>query len=189
MTKLQNETFIRSQIRRILLEEEKPEEGAEEPKPKRKKSRTGKKVHGGPRGGDYSAVMKKVFGGGKKADRLAESKPGQLMKNLNVTNVAGNNDQKLIETLLSKAVKGTKEMSEVFSEPQEKKDSAGRWGYFVAAKGLEGRYALLFIYDTVRGAVNAGVLKLDGDVRADAAQGGALVFGVEEKDEKWDQKK
>ena len=190
MTRLNNEEFIRSQIRRILSEKNDSENSPDESEDKKSKKSGGNTVLGGPGGGNYSEVMKAVFGGGKKADRLAERNPSKLMNNLNVSGVAGGDDQSRAEDLLSKAVGGTDAMSEAFNEPEEKKDSQGRWGFYIANKGLDkDRYAVLFVYDTVRGAVKSGTLKLDAKVKVEAAKGGALVYGVDSDRDKWDHSK
>jgi len=195
MTKLQNEAFIRSQIRRILSEEEeKPGDEPKEEKPKSKskpgRRSSGKTVLGGIGQGNISGMMKDMFGGGKKQDRLAEMNPSKLMSNLKVSGVQGKDDQSKTEDLLEKAVGGTEAMGEAFSTPEEKKDSQGRWGYYISNKGLEkDRYAVLFVYDTVRGAVKARTLQLDAKVKVEAASGGALVYGVDSDDDKWNHNK
>ncbi len=194
MTKLQNEAFIRSQIRRILTEggdseDDQPKE--EKPKRKSKSGRSsGDTVLGGIGRGNISGMMKDLFGGGAKQDRLAETNPSRLMNNLRVSSVNGKDDKAKTEDLLQSAVKGTDAMTEAFGNPEEKKDSAGRWGYLIKNKGLEkDRYAVLFVYDTVRGAVGARTLNLDAKVKVEAASGGALVYGVDSDSDKWDHQK
>jgi len=184
MTKLQNESFIRSQIRRILREDKEEDPKEKEPKKKPK----GDTVLGGIGRGNISGMMKDIFGGGTKQQRLAESNPEKLMRNLQISDVRGSDDQEKTKSLLSKAVSGTEGMSEAFGPPEEKKDGRGRWGYLITNKGLEkDRYAVLFVYDTVRGAVGAKTLELSEKVKVEAASGGALVYGVGSKDERWNQ--
>ena len=188
MTKLQNESFIRSQIRRILLEEkeEPAEEKPKEEKPKR--ASHSNKVVGNVGRGDIPKAIKDALGGGGKATRLASSDPAQLMKNLKVSRPHGKDDEEKLESYIGSAISSTKEMSAVFSGPEKMTDSQGRTGFLVRVSELKPRDAHVFVYDAVRGAANAGYLDLDGIVRVDATSGGSLAYGVGKESERWNEK-
>ena len=88
MSNLDTELFIRRQIQRILLREEK--EPDKEEKPKR---RGPGKVLGGTGQGRYPDWVKEIFAGEDgsvaKAKRLAAVNPGKLMSNIGARNGQG----------------------------------------------------------------------------------------------------
>jgi hypothetical protein len=194
MTHQQNEAFIRSHIRRILLQE-KEEEKQEKPKEKSKSSSgKGSKVLGGPSGGTYSKELRDIFtadgGSAAKANRLAVTDPQRLVKNLNISRPRGDDDKEKVENLLQDALTSTDAMKAAFGGLSNQEDGQGRWGYLVKNETLTNdRDATLFVFDTLRGAVNAGLLELDNAVRVTESSGGALVYTVESKSARWNQAK
>ena len=159
----------------------------QKPEKKTKQSSGGNKILGGPRGGRVHKDIEAVLGKGGKSKRLASKDPTQLMKNLNASKPSGKNDEDKIENYLSQVIGATDEMSAAFSGIEKKKDSYGRIGWHIKST-FKTHHALFFIFDAVRGAINAGLFDLDEKVRIGAASGGSVVYHVKSESEKWNEK-
>jgi hypothetical protein len=185
MSQLRNEKYIRSQVRRIISEEE------EKPKPEPKKEEKPKKskatFYGGPGSGDVAGLLKDIFGGtGVKS--LANTNAGKLMKNLNVSSISGKSAIDKIENLFKSAIGGTSEMGAVFGGIKPKTDSGGRRGVFVDAPGLpKARDGAFFLKETIKGAVNSGMLSLDSSIRMGVMDGGTMVYSVSGSGDRWNE--
>lgn len=87
------ESFIRNQVRRILLEKSETEST-----PKKKQSTEPQVVRGRVGGGNFSAEIRKVGG------RLAEEGgPEQIVKELNITGASGRTDSEKIVSIINQA--------------------------------------------------------------------------------------
>ena len=182
MSQLQNENYIRSQVRRILSEEE---EKPKEEKPKKKKSKA--TLYGGPGSGDVAGLLKDIFGGtGVKS--LANTDAARLMKNLNVSSISGKSSIDKVEDLFNSAISGTSEMDAVFGKVKSQVDSSGREGVFVTSPGLpKARDGAFFLKETLKGAVKSGMLSLDSSIRMGVINGGTLVNSVSDSGDRWNQ--
>ena len=172
---MRTEKFIREQIARILSE--KSDEEKEEKLPRTS----------GPGPGRFKKELQDL-------KALADANPKQLMQNLGIKPagsgwVEGGNSGEIIINLLADAIKGTKEMSAVYSLPREKKDVTGRVGALVSLTGeLSPRDALVFIRETTKGAKNAGYLPFEDEVQVEIL-GSSILAYVSPKPFRWNQKK
>ena len=184
MSDLDTELFIRRQVQRILLREEKEETTEEKPK-----RRGPGKVLGGTGQGNYPNWVKEIFAGEDgsvaKAKRLAASNPGKLMSNIGARNGHG-------ETTLDRAnnvVEGVRRANKVFGEAigqGEEQERSGKKGYFYPNAGLpQDRQSTLFVFDTVRAAATVGYIKMDGHIRIEPYSGGTIMYQVENDKDRW----
>jgi len=183
------ESFIRKQIRRILREEapepddKKPDD---KPKPKESSASGQGKLYGGPGGGRRPAWLDDIIGKGKKADRLASTNPGKLMQNLGVGQASGETTIKRVENLIDNARNGSPVFGKAIGKGKMEEDGQGRKGILVPNLALpKDQHAAVFIYDTVRGAIGAGTLKLSGHLRLEVTQGGTRIYNVRNDKERW----
>ena len=190
------EDFIRRQIRKLLAED--TEGGSsDKPEPKQGKARgsgnSNLQVFGGPGGGNWSKELRAVFeseDGMKEDKRLAIKDPNRLMRNLQVKKATGENDKDKVENLLNDATRGADAMKQAFNNVEPRNDGNGRWGFLVTTS-LNTRDAALFIFDTLRGAVNSDYLQLDNQIRVDKTNQGILVYEIKNdfrsggKSERW----
>ena len=108
---------------------------------------------------------------------LADENPAKLMSNLKINFPAGDTPEDMINDLMSQAVGGAKAMQSAYGDPREKKDKFGRVGFIVPVQGdLTPRDGLIFIRETVKGAINSGFLNFDEQVRAELLGNDILVY-------------
>jgi hypothetical protein len=189
------EDFIREQIRKLLSEDS----GDSDEKPKKKNSGANRnsafQVFGGPGGGNWSKDLRAVFqseDGMKEDRRLAVKNPARLMKNLGIPRITADNDKAKVEQLLNQALRGASAMRQAFDDVNEQDDGKSRWGFLVTTT-LNTRDGALFIFDTIRGAINSEYLTLDDQIRVDKTNQGILVYHIKNdvrsggKAERWGQ--
>ena len=168
------EKFIRKHILNILLEEdEKPEEVDSRVAVSSENEQTT-----GPGPGRYKKELS-----GLKA--LADANPMGLMKKLNIKSARGNSKSEMIEDLLSQALKGNSEMSNVYQGTKRRKDRFGRGGVLISLTGeMSTRDSLVFIRETLKGAKNAGLVSFDTGIQAEIL-GDSLLAYLSKQPHRW----
>jgi len=163
------EEYIRSHIRKILLEQEEKTTSSK----KKKKAKKVKSV--GVGSGRFSFSI-------SEAGALAKEDPGQLMSNLKVGSADKNKTQlEMLKKLLEDAASGTDEMSEVFTVPSKQptaKDKDGNEVESVAIKVsvIPIRNAQKYIEHTLMGATNAFGIKWSKNVEVTKSGDNVVVY-------------
>jgi hypothetical protein len=193
MSRLDTEAFIRRHVRRILTEEEDKPKGdkpkGDKPKgdkPKEKQSQGQGQVWSGLKGGRLPKWAIEALGGSKKAERLAETNPAQLMKNLKLSPASGSTTVDRVAALIRQSQSSRPEMGKAFGTPSLREDATGKKGVLIPAGELAGRTGSIIIHDLVYGAWKAGYLKLSGNIRLESQDGGTLVFNVSKRSDRWE---
>jgi len=176
---MNNENWIRHQIRKVLSEqrageeENDPEEKSEEKKDLPKTS--------GPGRGRFKKELKDM-------KALADDNPQQLMQNLGISGVGGADPQGALNNLLQKAISNST-MAQVYQKPKPKEDEYGRAGVEIPVTGeISPRDALIFIRETVKGAKNAGMYQPDGPVQVELL-GNSILAYLSANTFEWNKKK
>ena len=161
---------IKDVVHDILLEE-KEEEIEEKPKPKPKNLKPGIEASTGS--GRFSA-------GVKEAGALAQEDPKQLMKNLNISSAVGGDDIARVRDLLKQAFTGADAMKTVYTGlTQITKGS--KTGLGISISEIKARDGVKYLYHTLVGAKNAGILKLDSLVQIENDSGSIVIYVGEKK--------
>ena len=98
--------YLKSQILKILNEQDQPEA---------EKAEVGEKTKGAGKGGFKASI--------RETGTLAEQNPGQLMSNLGIKGVKGKSDIEKLFSLLQQAVGNTEAMSTVYGSPKPRRNS------------------------------------------------------------------
>jgi hypothetical protein len=153
---MNSEEFIRSQIRKILLQEKVRSVGV-------------------GRGGWKGRI--------KEAGALAKDDPGKLMSNLKIDSVKQKNiaEVKILEEILKKAAAGTPEMSSIFTLPRNQPAAKDKDGNEVESVVLNvstitPRDAQKYIEHTIVGATNAFKIKWEKEVEITKSGKNIVVF-------------
>jgi len=188
------EAFIRRHVRRILTEEkdERSEEQlakdakkAKEKSSKETKSQGRGQVWSGLKGGRLPKWAIEALGGSKKAERLAETNPAQLMKNLKLSPASGNTTVERVYDLVRTAKSSRPEMGEALGTHGKIGDNDGKSGVTISDGELSGRTAGVIIHDLIIGAAKAGYLELTGNLRIERGGTGTVIFNVSKKSDRW----
>lgn len=154
-----------------ILKEENEEEKKVEKKKKKKKKKTGIEASTGS--GRFSA-------GVNEAGALANENPQQLMKNLKVSGAGGGDDIDKIKAVLKQAFTGTEAMQKVYTGlTQVTKGS--KVGLRVSVSAISARDGIKYIYHTMVGAQNAGLLSLDSLIQVENSSNGVMIYSGERK--------
>ena len=154
-----------------ILKEENEEEKKVEKKKKKKKKKTGIEASTGS--GRFSA-------GVSEAGALASENPQRLMKNLKVSGAGGGDDIDKIKAILKQAFTGTEAMQKVYTGlTQVTKGS--KVGLRVSVSAISVRDGIKYIYHTMVGAQNAGLLNLDSLIQVENSSNGVMIYSGERK--------
>jgi len=159
----------------ILLEEKedksKSSTSTPEPKSKPRKKRIGIEASTGS--GRFSA-------GVKEAGALAKEDPKKLMQNLKVKSAVGQTDIEKIKTLLVQAFIGTDVMKNVYSGLSQV-SSGSKTGLKIKVAEIKVRDGIKYLYHTLIGAQNAGILKLTSLIQIENASNTVIIYSGERK--------
>jgi hypothetical protein len=182
-----NEKQLRSIIKKIILEDSSSDKKSDKDNKAsktakiasdKKKSRTvpgtgGIVLYGGS--GQYKREI-------NEAGALAIKDPKKLMSNLEIS--GSFKDFKGVESVISQALSGTKEMREAYAsvEEQERNDTPG---LVIKMRGLSNRDGAKYLHHTLTGALNAGILRLGIPIRIQRLRDGSV--GIYSSNKKaWD---
>jgi hypothetical protein len=160
---------IKDIVSDILFEEKKEEEKKEEEK-KEKKPRSKAKA-----GIEASTGSGRFSAGVKEAGALAKDDPKKLMQNLKVSSVSGSDDMAKIKDLLKQAFVGTDAMKKVYTGLTQI-TMGMKTGLKVSVSEIKSRDGIKYLYHTMVGAENAGVLKLDSLVQIENSSGSIIIY-------------
>lgn len=169
-----DETFIRTQIRRILFEETESTEAQSPPEstPQSPDQKRGKIARVKPGRGRVKAQI-------EEAEALANSNPGELMEKLKITSAPGDTAIKKVAYVLKVAVetlKSTQGLEDAYDRIAVKKNEEGIMYLHIIPKDISNRDALLYMNHALVGAVNAEILKdLDKIVVPEIKDGKAVI--------------
>ena len=161
---------IKDLVADILLEEpedKKPED--KKPKDKEPKSKA-VDIEASTGSGRYSR-------GVSEAGALAKDSPKELMKNLGVSGSSGSNDLEKITSILKQAMTGTSEMSRVYTGLSKVSASEGKpEAVKVKIDIIKVRDGVKYMYHTLVGARNAGILKIDSLIQVENYKGDVIIY-------------
>ena len=153
----------------IMEQDEKPDAGSSE-KPDDKKEK--KKEEKPEKEGTSKIVTKGAYGSGgfreifRATASRATADPKSLMKDLGIKSVRGNSDIGRAEDVVSQAVKSNEIMGLAFGSPRSVKVAGKDAIQFPRkASGLPARDATKYIYLTLLGAENAGLLRFEKGIK------------------------
>tara|TARA_A200000159_G_C7207555_1_gene290681 strand:+ start:278 stop:778 length:501 start_codon:yes stop_codon:yes gene_type:complete len=158
---------IKEVVSDILLEDE---EKKEKKKPK-KSSKAGVEASTGS--GRFSA-------GVKEAGALASENPKQLMKNLNIASATGSDDIEKIKNMLRQAFTGADAMKTVYTGLSIVTIGT-KQGLRVKISTIKVRDGIKYLYHTLIGAENAGILKLDSLIQIENSSGSIIIYSGEKR--------
>ena len=161
---------IKEVVSDILLEDE---EKKEKKKPE-KSSKTGVEASTGS--GRFSA-------GVKEAGALASENPKQLMKNLSISSAMGSDDIEKIKNMLRQAFTGADAMKNVYTGLSIV-TMGNKQGLRVKISAIKARDGIKYLYHTLVGAENAGILKLDSLIQIENNSGSIIIYSGEKRT--WD---
>jgi len=174
---MDNESWVRTQVRHILIEQTGEDDKPEE-KPEEKKSG---ETTTGPGPGRFKKELKDL-------KALADVNPQQLMKNLGVSGASGDTPEATLTNLLQRAIRN-EHMSNVYKGTAVKKDDYDRPGVLISLSGgLAARDSLIFIRETIKGAQGAGMISPKEAIQVEIL-GGSILAYFEEKPFRWNKKK
>ena len=187
MSDLDTESFIRQQIRNILLREEKEEPKEKEEKEERKGPG---RIFGGIGRGDIPKWVKEIFAGedgsAAKAKRLATVNPGKLMSNLRAQRGSGKTTLERANSLVENVRNANEAFKSAIGTGEKREDANGREGYFYANAGLDqDRQSTLFVFDTVLAGSTVGYVEMTGHLRIEPVGGGSLMYNVVNDGDRW----
>ncbi len=139
---------------------------SEEKKDRKKKKSAGIEASTGS--GRFSA-------GVTEAGALASEDPQKLMDNLNITTVAGENDIEKIESILKQAFTGADAMKQVYTS-LSRASSGDKSGLKVGVSVIKMREGIKYLYHTLTGAKNAGVLNLNSLVQVENSGDSIIIY-------------
>ena len=118
--------------------------------------------------------------GVEEAGALANENPTQLMENLGIKGASGSDDLEKIESLLRQAFTGADAMKQVYTSfsritNKEKK------GLKVEVSVIRPREGIKYLYHTLIGAKNAGILRLSNLVQIENSSGSIIIYNGKKK--------
>jgi len=150
------------------------EENEEEKKPKKKKKKKKKTgIEASTGSGRFSA-------GVNEAGALASENPQKLMKNLRISGGGGGDDIDKIKSILKQAFTGTDAMQKVYTGLSQV-TKGSMVGLKVEVSAINVRDGIKYIYHTMIGAQNAGMLSLDSLIQVENLGGGVVIYSGERK--------
>jgi hypothetical protein len=158
-------------IIRDILTEEKEEKTVAKPE---KKSKAGIEASTGS--GRFST-------GVKEAGALAAEDPKQLMKNLKISSATGVDDMEKIKNILRQAFVGTETMKKVYTGLSQVTRGA-KSGLKVKTSEISSRDGVKYIYHTLIGSQNAGLLKVSSLIQVENNSGAIIIYQGNKKT--WD---
>jgi hypothetical protein len=144
---LNDETYIRNQIRKMLLEQE-------EKKPKKKKKKGTVRARVGK--GNWKFAV-------KEAGALATQNPGELMSRLGVQPSSSPTTEERVYDIVSSAISGNEIMSQAYDGATINETGDGTV-VMVYPGGITSRDATKYMEHTLIGAKGAGYIEIDKDV-------------------------
>jgi len=109
------------------------------------------------------------------AGALASDDPGKLMDNLKITSAGGKDDIEKIESVLRQAFTGADAMKQVYTS-LSRASSGGKSGLRVGISVIKMREGIKYLYHTLTGANNAGVLNLKTLVQIENAGDSIIIY-------------
>lgn len=163
---------IKQVVSDILLEDEEKKE-KKKPKPK-KSSSSGVEASTGS--GRFSA-------GVKEAGALASENPKQLMSNLGIKNALGSDDIEKIKNMLRQAFTGADAMKTVYTGLSIV-TLGSKTALKVKVSTVKVRDGIKYLYHTLVGAENSGILKLDSLIQIENNSGNIIIYSGQKRT--WD---
>ena len=118
--------------------------------------------------------------GVNEAGALANENPEQLMDNLGVKSAFGESDLEKIESLLKQAFTGTDAMKQVYTS-FSRITNDDKQGLKVEVSVIKPREGIKYLYHTLVGAKNAGVLSLSKIVQIENFAGSIIIYNGRKK--------
>tara|TARA_B100001094_G_C18167320_1_gene792949 strand:+ start:1514 stop:2020 length:507 start_codon:yes stop_codon:yes gene_type:complete len=156
-----------------ILSEESEDKKDSKPE-KKKKNKAGIEASTGS--GRFSA-------GVKEAGALASEDPKQLMKNLGIKSALGSDDMEKVKSILRQAFVGTAAMKKVYTGFSQVTKGL-KSGLKVKISAISARDGVKYIYHTLIGSQNAGLLKVDSLIQIENNSGAIIIYQGEKKT--WD---
>ena len=145
-----------------------------EEKSKKRKKRSGIEASTGS--GRFSA-------GVTEAGALASEDPQKLMDNLKISGAGGKSDIEKVESILKQAFTGATAMTQVYTS-LSRISSGSKSGLKVGVSVIKMREGIKYIYHTLTGAENAGVLNLSSLIQVENSGDSIIVYSG--KKNTWD---
>jgi len=169
---------VKEVVSSILLEEESEEPKKETSPPEERESSYRAGIEASTGAGRYVA-------GVKEAGALAEEDPNQLMDNLGIkmTPVSGADDLEKITKVLKQALNGAAAMRKVYTGLSTVRKGE-KSGLKVSISEIKANSGVKYLYHTLVGAENAGILNLDSKMQIENVGGTVIIYQGEKKT--WD---
>lgn len=152
--------YLKSQILKILREQDQPEA---------EKAETGEKTRGAGKGGFKASI--------RETGALAQQNPGQLMSNLGIKGIKGKSDIEKLFSLLEQAVGNTEAMSTVYGSPKPRRNSnTKKEGVRIPISVIPARDGMKYITHTILGAQNANAAKFDEIIQVEILGNDVLAY-------------
>ncbi len=165
---------LKEVVSSLLFEEEKPEKDKpKKDKPKPQPVNNEVDIEASTGSGRYAA-------GVKEAGALAEEDPKQLMRNLGVRGAPGSNDMDKILNLLRQALVGDEVMQTVYTGLSTVQ-KGNKTGLKIEVSVIKGNSAVKYLYHTLVGARNAGVLKINSKIQVENLSGSVIIYQGEKR--------
>jgi len=175
---------VKEVVSSILFEESEKSKG-ETPPPEKETSSKEKKESSYRAGLEASTGAGRYVAGVKEAGALAEEDPNQLMNNLGIkiTPVSGADDLEKITKILRQAFTGAEAMRKVYTGLSTVKKGE-KSGLKVNVSEIKANSGVKYLYHTLVGAENSGVLNLDSKMQIENVGGTVIIYQGEKKT--WD---
>lgn len=165
---------IKKIVSGILFEEKREDDK----KDKEEKPKSSAKV-----GIEASTGSGRFSTGVKEAGALASENPKKLMQNLKIKDAVGSDDIDKIKNLLRQAFTGTDAMKNVYTG-LSLVTSGNKTGLRVKVSAIKLREGIKYIYHTLIGAQNAGILKINSLIQIENSSGTIIIYSGEKRT--WD---
>ena len=159
-----------------ILNEEKDDSENKDSENKESEKKDNKRKSSGP-GIEASTGSGRYSRGVSEAGALAKEDPKKLMKDLDISSAGGSNDMEKIENLLKQALTGHGAMKRVYvglskiSASGEKPEALR-----IKTDLIKVRDSVKYLYHTLVGAQNAGILKLDSLIQIENFKGEVIIY-------------
>ena len=148
------EDYIRKKIRQLLMEQRVPVS-----------SKRTQRIGGG---------VRKEF---RDLKARSETRPRELMDDLGVSSLKGDEKHQNLHSLIAQAVVGNEIMSTAYSDPEHIRDEFDRKAIRIKVVGdIAPRDGVFFIRHTVRGAKKAGLVPFDDKVAIELLGDDVVVY-------------
>jgi len=174
MSDTKTKDILRSMINQLLIEgEDKPSDEKKKPK-KRKRRKSGLRIATGAVG---SGRFKRMV---SEAGARMSKDPAGLMKDLGIKSASGATDLDRALNIIRSAIYSNELMGEAYTGASMKRervpDSDPIKVIAIYPSGLDKRNAIKFMSHTLQGAINAGILSLEGGIELNSGTSAPIVL-------------